>query len=149
MIDTLVNSADSAVAACLVLAALLYRSRDSKVCLMVFVAFHAVFYLSDTGFQVHITMAAVNALSVMVLSLRVGKVMLGYAVFQYIMAIDAYIYPQTTTNLWHVYPYAAFALNLLVLGSLSKGNGIDAIKTDRFFGFLRRWPATIMRMDKH
>lgn len=94
-------------------------------------------------------MAGVNAVATYFCVAAIARVFMLFAVFQYIMAIDAFMFPNTSTVLYEVYPIVTFALNLMLLAYLGKGKRFDAIQIDSFFGIFRRWSAIISRMAKH
>lgn len=142
-------SVDLALIACFALAELFCSWRDSLLCLFLLLASIAVFMYPISPSDTHLLTSVIYSASVVFFSLTLKKIILSISVFQYIMAIDAYLFPQTETILFTVYPCVTFALNLLLLSSLGKGKRFGNIKDTRFFGFFGRRSANIRRMAEH
>ena len=137
-----------ALIACYLLAIFVADKRDSLSCLFAMLLSIAAFISPASPSNTHLLICCSYAVFIPIVSIRLKIAMFAVVCFQYVMAVDAFIYPETATLLYNIYAYVAFALNLAMLASLGHG-GRNAIGDNSFNIIRSRWLRNLRGFSTH
>ena len=106
---------------------LITKTRNAFVALLLFASWFPLMQFLESWFWIQLVSAASCAICARLCSGKASMILLMFAIFSYLCAFDALIYPYSSTFIYDSYQYISFALNLLLLHELgrAKRDGIS------------------------